>query len=337
MTEYNKNSYLLPDMISVSKFNKKPSRFRLILLGVVVFLIYNYLLFIAFQVIYTYFLYTCFLGLGIGSAILYGLQRNKYTSKKTLFILTLLFSFLASVMFIFIYDLPTEFYSGFREFLSTRPIPLYTIYFFIIILIIIGAIFYRRGEYTNKYLLFTFIILCPFIVYLLLNHAIYLNNIYDWSNIHSKIRELRYKLISIINVFYICFLGLGIRIAIPYNIRQNKYASKKTLFILTFLSSFFVYLVLILAIYISSDRINFTFFDFIFFLRCIVEEIPIYFDSSTALSIIANIQIWIVEFLITFLSAWFFIFVYQRISSPVCLNRLKEDIPFNEISIYKEE
>ncbi len=328
MPEYNediKNSYIYLKKLLISKFTENDNYLLSSVVVLLIFLIYNYILFITFEVVYIYFLYNCFLGLGIGSAILYGVQKNRHTNTKRFFILALLFSFLAYLMLISIYVFPTEFYREFRLFLSARPLPMCGLYCCLTALIIGGSVFYRT-KYTSKQLFFILIILFSFLAYLIFNHAIYLLYKYDWSSIYD-IRGGTFKLLTLTHIFYTSFLVLGIRVVVLYGVQQDRYPSKKSMFILSLLSSVLAYLIFLIALYFSDYRVEISFLNFMHFLRCVIEEIPLTLNSSI-LSIILNVNIWLIEFLITSFSAWFFIIFTCPRYSPLNYSGLKGRIWF---------
>ena len=306
--------------MNVAEYSKNYNRFLFITLKLLVFLIYNYILFITFEVVYIYILYTCFLGLGIGSAVLYGVQEN--TNRKKFLILTFFFSFLSFLMFFIIYKLPVRFYREFRLFLSIRPLPMYVISFCLISLIIVGAVFYRKSKYTNKQLLFILIIVSPLFAYLFFNHIVYLCDMYDWSKV-SNYEWVKFYLIPL-PILYPCFLALGTRMAISYRLIKSNHINKKTIFVLIPLYSIFAYVVTIVAIYFSNICREISFSDFAYFLRLAIEETPVYADPPSSLSIMINGLIWIAEFFITSFSAWLFIIFTCPWLSPLSQSKLEE-------------
>jgi hypothetical protein len=144
-----------------------------------------------------------------------------------------------------------------------------------------------------------------------------------------------------------CFTGLLIGTAISYGINKNKYSNKKVLFILVLLCSFLTYLICNIALYYDfcidvTDVIGFS--GFIHFLKNTVLTKPLemqqwcisgysarilqFYDFITlgklyinTLVRIINIQVWIIELIITIYCAWLFIIITcpwllpQRISS----------------------
>lgn len=165
-----------------------------------------------------------------------------------------------------------------------------------------------------------------------------------------------------------CFVGLGIGIALSYVVKKNRCTNKKLLFMLTLLCLFFVYLFFNLAIYIlpallSSFPSKVGFLNFVSFLWYRALDNPLDFhlpgDSSIPsmdfimykftdgilwfyntitlskidswnLARIINIQVWIIEFFISFFCAWqYIVFTCPWLFPKSFLNRFLPKRPQN--------
>jgi len=271
-----------------------------------------------------YILHNYFLGLLIGYNIAYGLKQNKYSNKKVLFILILLCSFITQVKSIFIHSSFSSYTESFTIIVNNVQLLLLHISYYCLVGLGLGSfILYRLTKFPN--LLFILIVLFSLITYLILN---------TYCNFID--REVASNCIYLY-ILYNCFLSLSISEVSSYKIKPTIYPSKKVLFILTLLYTFLAYFIFTYVIYISySGHVNF--FKFIQYLQLRLIEEPIsslinpVCDSSFTrtfkikilsffyaitfnrlsyenLSMIINIQIWIIEFLITVYCAWKYVII----------------------------
>ena len=286
------------------------------------FLVIGFLYFgdLMFPPVASYIIHNCLIGLIIGCAISYGLQENKYATKKILFILIVLCSVSANLIYSF----------------SPCPIPINNLCFCLLVcLSIAGFIFYRKNRSFNVF----------FIGIILLVHSV-LCIIYKPQGPRQRIfniynEDAGVKLQQLYLLFFF-FLSLVIIEAISYELKQKRVPDKKKVFIWILLCSFITYLSLSVIYYIlapeefASSYWNFLWIQIKHNIRPQIgyydnpwgggmwEGMPIGFKifgyfidfcktltfnkiSYDNLVIIVTILLCFAEFLITSLSAWIYI------------------------------
>ncbi|MEQ8191359.1 MAG: hypothetical protein ABRQ39_25570 [Candidatus Eremiobacterota bacterium] len=267
-----------------------------------------------------YIIHNCLIGLIIGCAISYGLQKNKYASKKILFILIVLCSISANLRYSF----------------SPFPIPINSLYFCLIVCLgIVGFIFYKKGRPFNVFFIGIILLIhsATCIIYKPQGPRVRLLGIYN--------QDAGFKLQQLYLLFFF-FLSLVIIEAISYEVKKKGYPNKKKVFIWILLCSFITYLSLSVIYYIlapeefASSYWNFLWIQIKYNIRPQIgyydnpwgggmwEGMPIGFKifgyfinfcktltfnkiSYDNLVIIVTILICIGEFLITSLCAWKYI------------------------------
>lgn len=276
-----------------------------------------------------YVIHNCLIGLVIGCVISYGLQENKYASKKILFIIILLCSVSAYLRYSFTYTLINMNVDSYEILFHRLTSKLYLC---LICLGIGGFISYRKNRYINVFFIGKILLIYSviFIMYKPTGegHTLY--------NMESGIRLQQLYLL------FFFFLSLVIIEAISYEVKKKGYPNKKKVFIWILLCSFITYLSLSVIYYIlapeefASSYWNFLWIQIKYNIRPQIgyyddpwgggmwEGMPIGFKifgyfinfcktltfnkiSYDNLVIIVTILLCFTEFLITSLCAWMYI------------------------------
>jgi hypothetical protein len=265
MAEKNENNNS-PGNLSGHNSSKKISLLRAIILGLLAYLICGFIFWVMAGVLHIaespqsldvviFVLYSCLVGLVIGCTITYGLQENKYSNKKLLFIFILLSSFFAYLKY-------TPSFSEARWILFFQRFSVSTLldnslYFLCFCLVfsgIIEFISYEKTRYSNRF--FILLLSCSFFAYLASNiygklnyyycnhRPLYYNEIWGWEVIGSNLLHL--------HLLYAFCLSLIIREFVLYKAKQKKCTNKKTIFIWILLCSFLIYSGFLVITYIIA-------------------------------------------------------------------------------------
>lgn len=225
---------------SEPEFNKKLIVFYGLITGLVAYLVFSFLLSIVPKTVYI--LYSCAIGLGIGSAISYGINKKEYISRQILFILIILSALIAFFTFIAINMCPSmhTLYLHLGESLC-NSIKWHAFYNCLAFLLTGLFIFYGQNNYINRKYLFKLSALCSLMTFLTYNLSAHIY--YEFIDIEHNwfYKNLLWPGLIPILLYYF-LLAFGIRTAIFYRMKQNKYINKKNIVLLICLSSFLTYL-----------------------------------------------------------------------------------------------
>ena len=249
---------LFPDNLPEPEFNKKSVLFFGIITALALYLIFCFLLYIVPKTIYIF--YSCATGLGIGTVISYGINKNSHINHKLLFIPVILSTLLAFFMFKAI-DMTT---SGFHSlylhlgadlfYMLAHPVP---IFFTVLLFSGTWSFFFYRQRNIKKKALFYLIVLYIFTIFsacsillLILPDFIEPLDAKAWFYV-----MILFFIPGLIYIFYNCILAFGIRRTIYYRMKDSRYISKKNIILLIFLASFIAYLLFSISLY----AVNITF------------------------------------------------------------------------------
>jgi len=246
-----------------------------------------------------YILESCFFGIGTGGFIFFLIRKRYYTSKKKLFILTVLCSSFIYFVYNYIWDIYWKFILVILHKLFLSPeifLPsshqatwdlgvLFSRFgFYIIMTILLSGSLYliAKNNYKKVFIFLTVLALTyrSFFCFL------------------SYIQEDKLEYITIINMCYPFLIGTG---GIIYTVIKERYKNTKTLISFTILYTFFACLFLFSALYLVYFRFNLlygTFFkeDLIYFMCRFLDG----FDNDYLRNIIL-----IIRYLIVALTALF--------------------------------
>ena len=254
------------------EFNKKLIIFCGFITALVAYLILCFFLFILPKTIYIF--YSCATGLGIGTAISYGINRENFINRRILFVLVILSSLLAFLMFQTPYMTISgnhTLYLHLGEYLFKMLISPIPLFFSLLVFTGTGVFIFYSQRNIKKKILFILTVLYIFSAFLTCN-LIFIKSSDFIEPIDNKTLFYTMELFVVpaaVYILYNCLLAFGIRRLISYRIEKNVSISKKFIIQLICLSLLTAYVFFTFYPYVNNmifrfDKGKTGFGDFLF-------------------------------------------------------------------------